>query len=452
MTNPRGVADHPAFSEMEILWKNGFRAKAINGWLKDSGLPVVKSETLSRYGQRYWNEGGDVTLKEELGELSTVDDLNKLIDEIAEAGLGTVKSITVGSKKYPTWKREKQTDVATTVEGESFVRSIRITPETASPFVEARVPDLSVSYETREFIGKENGWKVGLFLPDKQMGYWDNNGQLSTTHDEAAIDVCHQIMADVQAMYGIDRVINAGDNIDFPALGSYRVPPAILHTTQLGIDRASLDAKLERELAPDSIQTWFQGNHEQRLTNYILDKAAPLLTLRKSGDPLPALSVASLCRFDEYDIEYIEPYPDGELWVNDHLRFEHGSLYSGTPGGTAAKHLRNGVSVGHGHTHRQELLSETRHTARGPRTHFAGSPGCLCRIDGLVPSSKTGITAEGQQSGNKTENWQQGMWIFWYQESDKQLTAVEPISIWGGWAMWRGRNYYATCDVNGNKL
>src|SRR5690606_17557511 len=113
----------------------------------------------------------------------------------------------------------------------------------------------------------------------------------------------------------------------------------------------------------------------------------------------------------------------------------------------------NGVSVGHGHSHRIEYLEETRQTARGPRTHFAGSPGCLCRIDGKVPSAKTGIDASGAQSGGKVENWHQGIWVFAYQEDGKQLANVEAqVSIWGGWARFEGRDYFATVDVDGNPI
>lgn len=448
--NPKGVADHPCKIEMETLWRQGFRAKSIVGWLQDSGYPPVKVKTLSRYGQRYWSD--DLTLTEEVGEMDTIEDVHRLIEEIEASGLGTVKQITVGSKKYPGWRRDHPDDVAVSEAQESVVRSIRISPPDPSPFVEARVADVTLNYEVREFVGKEDGWSLGVFLPDMQMGYWNNNGELITTHDEAAMDIAHQIMADAEQMYGIDVVVNAGDNIDFPALGSYRVPPALLQTTQLAIDRAATEAATQRILAPNARNWWLEGNHERRMTSYLIDKAAPLVALRKANDPLPALSVASLCRFDEFGIEYIDPYPDGEIWINDHLRFEHGSLYANGPGSTAAKHLRNGVSVGYGHIHRQEMLHETRHTARGPRTHFAGSPGCLCRIDGIVPSSKTGITSEGLQAGSKSENWQQGLWVFWFQSDGKQLVSVDEVSIWGGWARWQGRDYFATVDPNGNPL
>jgi hypothetical protein len=139
--------------------------------------------------------------------------------------------------------------------------------------------------------------------------------------------------------------------------------------------------------------------------------------------------------------------------VNDHLRFEHGSTYSSALGGTAVKQLQNGISVGYGHIHRSELLYKTRHTHAGPRTHFAGSPGCLCKTDSSIPASGVGINAEGSQGkSGRASNWDQGLWVFWWQDADDQLTALEPIQIWSGWAMFRGQSYFATVGPNGEEL
>ncbi len=56
MTNPRGVADHPNKAEMQTMWEEGKKAKEIYDWLVAEGLPVIKQETLARYGQRNWND------------------------------------------------------------------------------------------------------------------------------------------------------------------------------------------------------------------------------------------------------------------------------------------------------------------------------------------------------------------------------------------------------------
>jgi len=83
---------------------------------------------------------------------------------------------------------------------------------------------------------------------------------------------------------------------------------------------------------------------------------------------------------------------------------------------------------------------------------FAGSPGCLCRIDGTVPSAKTGIRSDGTQGSSRAENWHQGMSVFWYETSGRQHSWVEPVEIEDGKAFFRGVTFTATVDENGASL
>ena len=750
MAKPKGVSDHPAKTQMEELWAAGWRAKEITTWLKDNNLPVVSASTIARYGQRYWS---NTTLTLEHTDLK---DLTSQLEAIENLNIGVIKKVSLRETKNRT--------------GETKYKTIEIAPNIAGQQIQkAAKPNLTITKINATKETKPQGWEVGIFLPDMQIGYHQDVASYTTTQDEAAINVAHQIISYIQNKYGVDRIINAGDNFDFAAISSHRSAPGFITTTQMSIDRGAAEAAAQRTLAPDAQIDWLCGNHEcldeksraitkegpkyyhelsegdlvlsatdslepvwlpiqathtydydgpmvvlgnkntqiqqmvtpnhrlvglspnndkwveklaanyctmkipvatqakdrpeapytdheirlaawcltdsyqtkhgywrfyqseekvqiikdilnecgitfsercrqrktneicgkplkskpqlsydlilgaeesrkvtklveskgvlpqwievlsdrqfglfvkelqitdgtvlktkafpiycssdlrfelqtllitrgygcsmneyrpghwrlnvcpkklvskletqykstqsykgkvwcvtvqngrffmernghvsltgnSRLINYLIDKAAPIVGLTRAGDTTPVISIPNLCRFDEYDINFIEPYPDSEIWVNDHLRFEHGSTYSSTPGGTAAKQLKNGVSVGYGHIHRQELLQETRHTARGPRTHFAGSPGTLCKIDGAVPSAKTGINSHGKQANKKHENWQQGLWVFWYQPEGKQLVSIEPISIWGGWALWRGIEFNATCTPDGEKL
>jgi hypothetical protein len=431
-SSPKGVADHPNKEDIESWWRAGLRAKDIVERLESEGLPAVSVTTLGRYGQRYWND----VVKIEVEEASDLSDRLSRLSEI-----GHIKKVNVRDSITRTG-----TSSSTTVEIIPSISSV-VPILDRGPKV---VPKFSFKVSKRE--RKPDGWKVGIKLPDMQIGYWGDGKQHVCTHDEAAINVAHQIVADVESRYGLDLLLNVGDNIDLPAFGSHRSAPGFMQTTQMAIDRATEEGAIERALAPDADIVWLQGNHEQRLTNYLVDKAPALVGLARGGETDPVLSVARLCRFDEQGINYLEPYPDAEYWVNEHLRFEHGHIYSSSPGGTAAKHLSEGVSVGYGHIHRQEMLQMTRHTKRGPRTHFAGSAGCLCKIDGAVPSSKTGINSKGRQASQKAENWQQGIWVFWWQPEGDQLVAVEPVSIWGGWAMFRGVQYVSGVDTDRNPL
>lgn len=54
------------------------------------------------------------------------------------------------------------------------------------------------------------------------------------------------------------------------------------------------------------------------------------------------------------------------------------------------------VSVIYGHIHRREYAARTREDRDGPKEIMAATPGCLARIDGVVPSTKGG-TITGNQ-------------------------------------------------------
>jgi hypothetical protein len=149
---------------------------------------------------------------------------------------------------------------------------------------------------------------------------------------------------------------------------------------------------------------------------------------------------------DETEVEFLEPFPDAAFWVNDFFRLEHGSKHSSTLGRTAAAHLADGnpYSRGYGHLHRRELLERTIMVGRKPRLQFAGSPGTLARTDGVVPSAKTGVTSLGTQAGQLVENWQQGLWLFWYEEKGDYRVFLDNVSIQDGTALWQGRLYVAS--------
>lgn len=426
----KGVSQHPNRDYIEQLWKDGLRAKQINEILEDEGLPVISSQTLSRYGQRYWS-----TSRFEV-EGTDPEEVGRQIEAI-RAAVGNVKKVSVRQSVTKT--------------GTSYSHTIEVDPNVRTPELFKRVAPTTVklSYKVKPKERKPDGWKVGVFLPDMQIGYWGDGSEKIPSHDEAAIDVAHQIMADVEAMYGLDLVVNAGDNLDLPALSVHRSAPGFMQTTRQSLQRAADEAAIQRALGPKSEIVWLAGNHEQRLTNYLVDHAPALLGLTRADEDVPILSIPYLCRFDENNVKFIDPYPDSEYWVNDNFRFEHGKVARSAKGATAANQLQSGVSTGYGHIHRFELLQMTRHTARGPRTHFAGSPGCLAKIDGAVPSSFNGITARGKQGRSKTADWQQGIWVFWWQPEGEKLVSIEPISIWGGWAMWRGTEYNSKVDENG---
>lgn len=441
---PKGVADHPAKDQMEQIWKNGGRAKEIVEFLEEQGLPIVSQRTIGRYGQRFWNE------KIKINTSASEEELANLVETIESSGVGTITKIGFTKKKYPGWEKIDGENVQ--VEKESTAQVIEITPSQPFPFEKARLGSFSI--KNNKELGKQKkpkGFKLAVVIPDPQIGYHrDVDGNLTTTHDEAVIDIIHQIQLDYEVEFGIDLTILLGDCLDFAAFSSHRSAPGYLINTQLEIDRYGTEVAIQRELAPNAEIVAFNGNHEDRLNKMIIDKLPALHGISKANTRNPVLSVSSLCDFDKYNIKSIDTYPDGEYWANDYLRFEHGSLIGAGLGATAAKYLHSArVSTVYGHIHRQELVFGKVMDRHGNRNIFAGSPGCSARIDGVLPSSSTGIGSDGKQLASKGEKWQHGMWVIWYEEDGLQRAYPEIITIENGFAINRGKVYTTKVNPNG---
>jgi hypothetical protein len=188
---------------------------------------------------------------------------------------------------------------------------------------------------------------------------------------------------------------------------------------------------------------WIAGNHEERLPNYLLDNAAAAFGLRKGDMPesWPVMSVPYLCRFDDHGVEYLPGYPASSFWINERLRVIHGhKVKSG--GSTAHAYLASEkTSVIFGHVHRREYGARTREDHDGPKEIMAASPGCLARIDGVVPSTKGSTDLDGRPVPI-VEDWQQGLSVIRFEPGDGRFT-YDAIAIHDGWALWRDKEYRA---------
>ena len=440
------IKDHPNFLEIRDLWNDGMRAKAIIDWLEERGLPQVKYENLARYGQRNWSsEKVTVTVEQDFS------DINSLIADISE-NQGTVTKVTVDNKDA--WGWEKQEDGTNKqVKRNTTSRKIEFVPaEDTLDLKPGVVPEFTISVRAKSETpkSKPDGWKLAVSVPDLQVGgFMDDKGSIEPTQDEEAIDVAFQIMNDLEHDHGIDLIVNAGDNLDLPAFSSHRSAPGYTYTTQYAIDRYTTIIAAERAVAPDSKIVEMPSNHVARMINTIVDKVPALTGIRRGNSDTPILSLAYLCRFDEYDVEYVEGWPDGEYWASPNLRFVHGDATSGVPGATARKYLRDNISTVYGHSHHSELIYNTQNFKDGERTSFAGSAGTLARIDGFLPSAKTGITDAGKLAAQKSEAWQQGIWLVWYKEDGSEDPWPEPVKISRGKAIFRGKMYEAKVDLFG---
>lgn len=288
----------------------------------------------------------------------------------------------------------------------------------------------------RRRVGK--GWQTAVVVPDIQIGYFRGPGdELVAIHDERAVSILVQAIGDIQP----DRVIFHGDNADFVEFGRYRLTPAFARTTQATIDRCTLLGAQVRDIAPGAVQEWLEGNHEWRLPAFILDNAKAAFALKRGMEPKdwPVLSMPHLCRFDEHGVTYVPGYPANKVWINDRLKVIHGHKVN-SRGSTAPRYLDDErVSTIYGHVHRREWAERTRETRDGPRTILAASFGCLCRLDGSVPSTKGGSDLEGQPV-QVVEDWQQGFGVVHYKAGDGDFY-IEPVSIFDGRSRYRDTEY-----------
>lgn len=296
----------------------------------------------------------------------------------------------------------------------------------------------------------DNGFKKAVVLPDMQCGYFHTGDprdpRLEPIHDERALQIALWIIKEQQP----DLIVFLGDNLDLAEFGKYRQYPQFAGTTQASIDRMAAMIAEIRNIVPEAKMVWLEGNHEARLGNMIIDNAKAAHGLRKAGDgfrEIPVLSVPNLLRFDEYGVEYISGYPAGEYRITKWLTTIHGK-YVKSDSATAQTYLRKGWdSVIFGHVHRIERLDHTRQSYKGPRTKIAASPGCLCRIDGVVPSTLGGMDIYGRPVPI-AENWQQGLMVVDYVDDessdDNGWFSFDQVTIWSGRAIWRGKEYQST--------
>jgi hypothetical protein len=287
--------------------------------------------------------------------------------------------------------------------------------------------------------------KCAVILPDPQIGYRRyEDGTLDPFHDLAAIDVALQITAYVQETYGVDDIINLGDFLDLPEHSRFAQEPSFANTTQLAINYGYEFLAKQRAIAPDARIALLEGNHDNRLSLYAFRNGQASYGLRKADKPSgePVLSVQNLLCLEELNVEFYDKYPslDSQIWLGKYLRAMHGTKVRSN-GSTAAAYTNDTphLSTIYGHIHRQELQYRTTYDADGPIRSVAVSPGCLCRIDGAVPSVNSGVSSDGKP-GKHWENWQQGVAVVWYNEETGRF-AVELVHIIEGAALYQGQEF-----------
>jgi predicted MPP superfamily phosphohydrolase len=284
-----------------------------------------------------------------------------------------------------------------------------------------------------------------VILPDPQIGYLRlSDGEMIACHDEDAMDVALQITRHAKP----DTIVNLGDFLDLPEWSSkFLVLPEFVMTTQPTLDRAHRFLAEQRAVAPDANMVLIAGNHDDRLGKAIAKNAMAALRLRRAEAPKEwaVLSVPFLLRLDELKVQYVGGYPAGRYKIADACPEAGLTPFYAIHGEKldipkVAKTERQ--SIVQGHIHRQALHYETYEVDGRPETVLAVSPGCLCRVDGAVPSTKNGHDETGRPLV-RWESWQQGMMVVTIDKTSGKWD-TELIRIHQGEATWRGRTFRST--------
>lgn len=285
------------------------------------------------------------------------------------------------------------------------------------------------------------GWYTAVILPDPQIGFRRFDDSFDPFQDEKAINVAMQIVRYLRP----DVIVNLGDVMDLPEFGTYEQEPAFAMTTQATLDRTGMFFAEQRANAPEAEISYIEGNHDRRLQKSIINNAKAAFGLRQANsapDSWPVLSIPHLLNLDSVGVEYVQGYPAGEKWINDNLVCIHGAKVRSN-GSTASAIIDDErVSVIFGHVHRIELQHKTRRTRSGAKRNFSATPGCLCRVDGAVPSTKSSTDVFGRTL-RTWENWQQGIGVVRFQEGDGRFN-LEIVPIYDGSAIFRDREFVST--------
>jgi hypothetical protein len=231
-----------------------------------------------------------------------------------------------------------------------------------------------------------------------------------------------------------DRVVQLGDNFDFPEFGRFRKPPEFYFTAQPAIAELGVwEAMLVRD-NPKAEHDYIEGNHDARFVNSIIEYNTAAYDLRPADDldGLSLFSVPRLLGLSKLGINYWGPYPGGEVWINDNLMMCHGQVVRSESGATTKTVVKDArASEGQGHIHRAEMASKTVWSRKGPKIYQSWSYGTLASLDpGAVPGYK------------QRQNWQQAFGWIEYEEKNGFFHSQAPI-IYGNVSYFNGRKWYA---------
>ncbi len=362
------------------------------------------------------------------GQIKTVEELMKL------AGMSE-KDWVVTNPKIKKWdvalklKVNKDEEIVKVVPSIYIEAPLRAVHPTA---FEPVIQPIQIELPKLPKIGKQAKGNVKrcLIINDPQIGF---RRTLHTTeivpfHDRRVLDLALQIAQTEQ----IDHISFGGDCLDLSEWSDKFMPePEFYWTTQPAFLEWAWWLTQFRMAQPNAEIKMLEGNHDIRLPNLIAKNMRQAYKLR-AVDELhlpPALSVERLLALHTLNIEYVNHYPDNGYWLNDNVFIIHGDLVRNNPGDTAKALVnKQAFTTIFGHIHRRESVTRRMKAHDGDMIYTAFCPGCVCRIDGAVPGSKS------------DQQWQNGIAVIEYTQTSENII---PIAISEGEMIHNGMNWKA---------
>lgn len=247
-------------------------------------------------------------------------------------------------------------------------------------------------------VSIKEGLRKVLVVPDIQIGYNRNifTGDYIPFHDRDAVSVVLAVAKETQP----NEIHIAADMFDLAELSDRFTPsPEHFFTMQAALIEGAFILKAFRECVPSARIVLYEGNHEARFGRNISKVnqwACELHRVDELSGP-PVLSIPYLLSLNSMGIEWEGGYPDSYRQLNQKVGVKHGNKVRAASGATAKLLAGTGLeSWVFGHTHRMEMVSETRFLGGERHVVVAASAGCLCKTDGSVPGA------------DERRNWQQG--------------------------------------------
>ena len=351
-----------------------------------------------------------------LVEVSETDRVQTLEDLLVEANVD-LTVWKVDSYKVNKWEMaSKDSAGAVTQTNVVPLYQVKVSLSRIAPTIPIIVPLVLPEYRRIE-VPTDSTSSTVLVLADSQIGFARKGGKLVTYHDRAAMDCTLQMARDLQPQI----IVVNGDLLDMTEASRFAQKPEFQRTLQPAINELGWFLKELRLACRSARIIYMIGNHEYRLLRSIMENLSFAYDLRAVGDLVPFYSLQKLLALDSIDVELIEDYPSGVVWLSDKLKVVHGEYVKAT------KVLdTTNDSVIMGHLHRRETVCKTLHFRDRIEVVEAAISGCLCKIDGTVP----GVVSR--------PSWQQGIVVAELFGKNHQINQV---AIHEGMAFFRGKVY-----------